>query len=137
MKDINEYIVGSLENEKLLLEMAQVGPLDNKLIIYIRSNDAGNIPHFHIVDKQTLGKDFHTCVEIKTNKYFHHTGKEDILNSKQRKNLNDFFKQKHKSAKLNLTNWEYCLILWNDNNSNMNIPEDLEQPDYTEIFDNK
>lgn len=137
MKDINEYIVGSLENEKLLLEMAQVGPLDNKLIIYIRSNDGGSIPHFHIVDKQTLGKDFHTCVEIKTNKYFHHTGKEDILNSKQRKNLNDFFKQKHKSAKLNLTNWEYCLILWNDNNSNMNVPEDLEQPDYTEIFDNK
>lgn len=137
MKDINEYIVGSLENEKLLLEMAQVGPLDNKLIIYIRSNDGGNIPHFHIIDKKTLGKKFHTCVEIKTNKYFHHTGKEDILNSKQRKNLNDFFKQKHKSAKLNLTNWEYCLILWNDNNSNMNVPEDLEQPDYTEIFDNK
>lgn len=137
MKDLNEYIIGTIENERLMLEMAQLGEIDNKLIVYIRSNDAGNIPHFHIVDKRTLGKEFHTCVEIKTNKYFHHTGKEDVLNSKQRKNLNDFFKQKHKSTKLNLTNWEFCIVLWNMNNSNMNVPEDLEQPDYSEIFDNK
>ena len=131
MKKINEYIVGSIENEQLMLEMAQIGPLDSKLIIYIRSNDPGSIPHFHIVDKQTLGNNFHTCVEIKTNKYFHHTGKEDILNSKQRKNLNDFFKKDFNSK---LTNWEFCIITWNANNSKMNIPEDQAQPDYTEIF---
>lgn len=34
-----------------LLEMAKVGPLNDELVIYIWTNDGGNIPHFHIVDK--------------------------------------------------------------------------------------
>ncbi|MBR1962255.1 MAG: hypothetical protein IKA26_04795, partial [Alistipes sp.] len=44
-----------------LLEMAKVGPLNDKLVIYIWTNDGGNIPHFHIVDKSTMGNEFHTC----------------------------------------------------------------------------
>jgi len=29
-----------------------------------------------------------------------------------------------------MTNWEYLITLWNDNNENFKIPEDLEMPEY-------
>ena len=65
--------------DKMLLEMASIGNIDNTLCVVIRMNDTGNIPHFHIMDKSTLGKKFHTCVKIETPEYFHHTGKVDVL----------------------------------------------------------
>ena len=86
MIDLKEHLEMEL-TDKMLMEMASIGDLDNKLTIIIRMNDPGNIPHFHIVDKQTLGNKFHTCIKIETAEYFHHTGKEDVLNSKQRKLL--------------------------------------------------
>ena len=76
---------------KMLLEMAKVGPLNDELVIYIWTNDGGNIPHFHIVDKATMGNEFHTCIKIMSAEYFHHTGKEDVLNLKQKKTLMKFF----------------------------------------------
>ena len=53
MKNLSEILIS--DDSNLLLEMARVGDMDNKLAIYIRSNDPGNIPHFHIVDQATLG----------------------------------------------------------------------------------
>lgn len=118
------------QEERYLMEMANIGSIDNKLIAIIRMNDPGNIPHFHIVDKATLGRDFHTCIKIETPEYFHHEGKEDVLNSKQRKNLNDFLKNKNE---LGITNWKYLVTTWNINNSNKNIDKDIAQPDYTKL----
>lgn len=118
------------QEERYLMEMANIGSIDNKLIAIIRMNDPGNIPHFHIVDKATLGRDFHTCIKIETPEYFHHEGKEDVLNSKQRKNLNDFLKNKND---LGVTNWKYLVTTWNINNSNKNVDKDIIQPDYTNL----
>ena len=118
------------QEERYLMEMANIGSIDNKLIAIIRMNDPGNIPHFHIVDKATLGKGFHTCIKIETPEYFHHEGKEDVLNSKQRKNLNDFLKNKNE---LGVTNWKYLVTTWNINNSNKNVDKDITQPDYTKL----
>ena len=118
------------QEERYLMEMANIGSIDNKLVAIIRMNDPGNIPHFHIVDKATLGRDFHTCVKIETPEYFHHEGKEGVLNSKQRKNLNDFLKNKND---LGVTNWKYLVTTWNINNSNKNVDKDIEQPDYTKL----
>lgn len=118
------------QEERYLMEMANIGSIDNMLVAIIRMNDPGNIPHFHIVDKATLGRDFHTCVKIETPEYFHHEGKEGVLNSKQRKNLNDFLKNKND---LGVTNWKYLVTTWNINNSNKNVDKDIEQPDYTKL----
>ena len=46
MKNLSEILIS--DNTDMLLEMARVGDMDSKLAIYIRSNDPGNIPHFHI-----------------------------------------------------------------------------------------
>ena len=118
------------QEERYLMEMANIGSIDNKLVAIIRMNDPGNIPHFHIVDKATLGRNFHTCIKIETPEYFHHEGKEDVLNSKQRKNLNDFLKNKNE---LGVTNWKYLVTTWNINNSNKNVDKDIIQPDYTKL----
>ena len=118
------------QEERYLMEMANIGSIDNKLVAIIRMNDPGNIPHFHIVDKATLGRNFHTCIKIETPEYFHHEGKEDVLNSKQRKNLDDFLKNKNE---LGVTNWKYLVTTWNINNSNKNVDKDILQPDYMKL----
>lgn len=101
-----------------LLEMAKVGDLDNQLVIYIWIRDEGNIPHFHIIDKSTMGKEFHTCVKIEKAEYFHHTGREDILNSMQRINLMEFFT---KSDKWGDNYWDIVLQEWNRNSSKVEV----------------
>lgn len=118
------------QEERYLMEMANIGSIDNKLVAIIRMNDPGNVPHFHMVDKVTLGRDFHTCIKIESPEYFHHEGKEDVLNGKQRKNLNDFLKNKNE---LGVTNWKYLVTTWNINNSNKKVDKDITQPDYTKL----
>lgn len=119
------------ENGKLMLEMSQIGRF-NDCTVYVRSNDAGKIPHFHIVDSNTLGNLFHTCIRIDKPEYFHHTGKEDVLNSKDRKDLIQFLKFEPKSKRYRgWTNWELLVDQWNINNSDVEIDEDQVMPDYT------
>ena len=137
IKNFNEFVNGETLNEKtfeiddkMLLEMAQIGNINKILVIYVRSNDPGNIPHFHIVDKSTLGNKFHTCIKIETSEYFHHTGKEDVLNSKQRKQLVDFL---NNSNELGVSNWKYLLLSWNTNNSTKKVNINIQMPDYTNI----
>lgn len=117
-----------------LNEMARVGFID-EYEIYIHTDDPGNIPHFHIWDKETKGNKFHSCIRIDQAIYFHHTGKEDKLNSKDRKNLVNFLQSSPKNKRYN-TNWELLIDMWNLNNSNIEIPEDQEMPDYRNINDN-
>ena len=130
MRDLKEHLEFNLNDERMIMEMASIGDIDSQLTIIIRMNDPGNIPHFHIVDKQTLGSKFHTCVKIEYAEYFHHTGKEDVLNTKQRKSLVNYLSAINKRG---LSNWEYLVTTWNYNNSGMNIDEDIPMPDYTKL----
>ena len=118
--------------EGMLLEMARVGFIDDEYEVYIHTDDPGNIPNFHIWDAETRGQKFHTCIRIESPEYFHHTGKEDYLNSSMRKELVSFLKSKSKNKRFS-SNWEYLVSMWNDNNSKMNVPEDITMPDYTKL----
>ncbi len=129
----------SIESEPLL-EMARVGFISQSPIleVYVNTDDPGNIPHFHIRDYKKdgiSGNEFHTCIEYRTNKYFHHNGKEDVLNSKLRKILCDFLKRTNEDEVE--SNWNILIKEWNRNNSNAKIPTNLPMPDYTTIVDNK
>ena len=119
------------DNQEIFLEMARVG-FFNELEVYVRTDDPGNIPHFHIWDKTTKGDVFHTCIRIDKAEYFHHTGKEDLLNSREKRDLVKFLQSKSKNKRFE-TNWEYLVSMWNDNNSNILIDEDSRMPDYTEL----
>lgn len=129
-----EYFKEAMKiDEDLLLEMAKVGNFSDKAI-YVRSNDGGNLPHFHVVDSSTLGNEFHSCIKLLEPEYFIHEGKEDKLNSSEKKRLVKFLKSNSTSKRFSsFTNWEVLVTLWNMNNSDRDIDEDAEMPDYTRL----
>ena len=116
--------------EQVLNEMAQIGVVDGYQI-YVRTNDAGKIPHFHIWDLSTNGQKFHTCVRIDKPEYFKHTGKEGTLNSKERKHLISFLSGEDPDS--GFTNWQWLVFEWNRNNSDVRIDPKTPMPDYTKL----
>ena len=133
MKDLREHIESQLE-PSMILEMAQIGSFDNnKLTIYVYSREGGYKPHFHIENKD---KSFVTCIDMTTNKYFHHGGKEGVLDTRQRKELDKFLRAKHHKGR-GETNWTEIIKAWNNNDSSMYVDFDTPQPNYKEIEENK
>jgi hypothetical protein len=124
--------VQNLHEQELLLEMARVGFFSD-FEVWIRTDDPGNIPHFHVWDRNSKGGLFHTCVKIESPEYFHHTGKEDVFNSKQKKELIEFLNAKPLKAKWHPTNWDFIITLWNANNSNTEVDEKQPISDYTTL----
>lgn len=130
MKTLQETINFSLEKDNnMLLEMAQIGTF-GKYTIIVWTNDPGNIPHFHVVDSATRGNSFNTCIKIESAEYFHHEGKEDTLNTKERKELLKFLNSKDKWGE---QNWVVLLKEWERNNSKTSIDINLPIPDYTKL----
>lgn len=130
MKTLQETINFSLEKDNnMLLEMAQIGTF-GKYTIIVWTNDPGNIPHFHVIDSATRGNSFNTCIKIESAEYFHHEGKEDTLNTKERKELLKFLNSKDKWGE---QNWVVLLKEWERNNSKTSIDINLPIPDYTKL----
>lgn len=121
----------SKENGRLN-EMARVGFFD-EYEVYVHTDDAGHIPHFHLRDSATQGRMFETCIELKTNKYFHHGAHQGVLNSGERKDLAEFMESMN--TKLNMTNYKATCILWNMNNSkdNIEVNDNMIIPNYREL----
>lgn len=131
-KIIQETIKVLYEEKQGLLEMARIGFTDDGFEVYINTDDGGNVPHFHYRSGRYPDFKNHTCIEIKDAKYFHHDGKEAVLSSKQRKDLVKFLKSKNKSKGFD-TNWDRLLADWNSNNSNMEVDENQEMPNYLNL----
>lgn len=114
--------------------MARAGFTKDNYEVYVNTDDGGNIPHFHYRLKSDWSK-FHTCIRLDSPEYFHHNGKEDVLNSSQKKNL-----QKFLSSQVTLSrykgkfenNFELLCFLWDINNSNVQS-DDWDLPDYTTL----
>ena len=112
--------------------MARVGYVSNKYEIYVNTNDAGSIPHFHYRDSTDWDK-FHTCICIESATYFIHGNKQDTLNSKQKQQLQEFMQSKvqlSKYADKFTNNWELVCFLWDMNNSSTTISDDVSMPNY-------
>lgn len=117
--------------------MSRIGELPmrgSSFEIYVNTDDPGKIPHFHIRDKKDWTF-FHTCIKIASPEYFHHDTKLDVLNSKEKKALDDFMHQPCKNRRYqdklaNMTNWDLVCLLWDINNSDVEIDEGIQQPDY-------
>ena len=103
--------------------------------VYIYSNE-GPIPHFHLISKN---KKFETCICIFEPLYFLHGTKTGTLNSKQRKQLNNWMNQKIDYSDANITNWQSIKLAWIWNNGKrfkeiiMNYP----QPNYSDMVNYK
>lgn len=112
-------------------EMAKVG-IFNNIEIFVRTNDPGKIPHFHFLDRNKK-KDNEGCIRIDSPEYFDHEGKTCHLSSGQRKEMIEFLESDYKRKKFVGSNWEYLVMLWNDNNSDVEIDDDTEMPDYRKL----
>ena len=118
IENLQRYADASMKD---FTEMARVGITDDNYEIYVNTNDSGKIPHFHY-RKANDWAAFHTCIKI-----------EDILNSKQKKELVEFLKDKPKSKRYE-TNWDLLVEMWNLNNSDVEIDEGVEMPDYRNLY---
>lgn len=117
------------EDGQILLEMARIGEFDG-FTIYIYGSE-GPKPHFHLMRGNPKSPDFETCIEITKAKYFHHTSKEGIINSKEKKKLISFLNKKHHL--LNGTNWQVLVIQWCMNNPEYEINPKTKMPNYLEL----
>ena len=110
-------VVGKIRPTAQLNEMARVGFIDGQLEVYVWTDDAGYIPHVHVRDTNSKGKDFETCIKLETNEYFLHGQYTDKMNSAQRNAFYDFMKEPCRNLKYQ-NNYELALEMWNLNNSN-------------------
>lgn len=118
-------------SKKEIVGSARVG-YSGDFEIYVNTDDPGKLPHFHIRDKADWSN-FHSCIRLDCAEYFLHAGKEDILNSRQRKELQKFMESKVTVpglSKLFENNWQFACSMWNANNSDVIVSDDIEMPDY-------
>ncbi len=117
---------------EILDGMARFGFIGGRYEAYVRTDDAGQIPHMHIWDCDSRGQLFHTCIRLDKPEYYHHTGKEDMLDPEAKKDLISFLEEKHRA--FDITNYHYALMLWNLNNpSAIQIDENQKMPDYMRL----
>lgn len=129
-------LIKDIQNENkehLLCEMARIGKMGS-YDIWVWTDDPGKIPHFHMWDYSTKGKKFHACIRIDSAEYFFHTGKEDVLNHKLKKELVAFLQSKSDDEDDgDMTNWEVLLQEWNRNNSDVKVSRKQEMPNYMDL----
>ena len=116
--------------EKLLLEMAHIGDLDDKLIYIIRLSEPDNIPHFHICDRATLGDRFHACIKIKEAAYHQYRDSDDKLAAEIKQRLVEFLRS---ADKWGMNHWDIVLQEWNRNNPDIEIDPKTPMPDYNKL----
>lgn len=137
MNVINEFL------KEPITVNSQIGKFSN-YFVKVNSNDPGKIPHVHVLDSNTLGKQFHCCIQLEKNNYFIHDGKTDTLTSRsERKQFYDFMKSKpitipkeiSKYKQYIKNNWLLACFLWNVQNERsrfINL-KTTKMPDYTTI----
>ena len=103
--------------------MTRVGRLPGNIEIRIYTDDPGQVPHFHV-----LGEGLDACIRIDEASYFPHNRHTGRLNSKQVRDVVRFLKSEYRTR--DMTNWQRIVDLWNDNNSNAELPDDFPMPDY-------
>ena len=125
-----------LNDKMFIVEMAEICHIGD-LIMYIRSNDDGNTPHFHVYRKGDR-KNTEVCIMFEEPKYFAHgIYKLHRIDSKTVKELDSKLRTVNPKSFGNprgeMTYWEQAVSQWNMSTSKKSIPWDLEQPDYTKL----
>ena len=98
--------------------------------VELRSDDNGNIPHFHIFD---VDRRFQTCVCIDKPQYFHHGVYDGVLNRRSCEALNELLQRPVNVGGQLMTNWDRMVKVWNDNSGRRKIGMNVACPDYTQL----
>jgi hypothetical protein len=133
LKRFSEY----LTEQELLCEMAHVGFVGD-LEVCVFSREGGNIPHVHVHDAGTLGKEFDACVKLESPEYFSHGSHTDKLNTGDKHRLDRFMNDDPNDGVFR-TNYEAAVYMWNKSNPQHKV--EIERyddgrpiiPDYTTL----
>lgn len=94
--------------------------------VWVYSNE-GPVPHCHIYDSTMK---LICCVCLDKPMYFDHNLPFRRLNSKERKELNEWFSSQKFGAEFKITNWQSCCLFWNSVKNNIHCKFPKEQPNY-------
>lgn len=103
--------------------------------VIIYADEIVDIPHVHVIDKATRGKNFDTSISLISADYFRYDS-HNILNAREIKHFAEFMLEPSRNIHYR-NNYEAAVNLWNDNNSKsyVQIVEDengnIIAPDYT------
>ena len=113
-----------------IFAMSRVGYTStDRLEIIIYTDDPGKVPHLHFQNLEGVDG----CLRLDKAQYFPHGRHRSKLNTKQMRALVKFMKQPYRER--GITNWEHTIDLWNDNNSDVVLPDDTPMPDYIHMED--
>lgn len=131
LKELIQEVTFKLKRKHHFQEMAKVGSFNNFIVAVYEGE--GPIPHFHFTDATSKRAG---CLKILTNEYFAHGKYKATLNAKERKDLVAFLQKERKSKRFTkgTTNFDLICELWNMNNEQYELPEDVEMPDYRNIM---
>lgn len=101
-------------------EIARIGFIGDELEVYVRTDDARNVPHVHVRDIESKGDDFEICVQLLKNAYYPCEFYADKLDSVRLKAFAEFMEAPCRNERY-ATNYEYAVDMWNDNNSSAEI----------------
>lgn len=98
----------------------------SNLELWIYSNDPGQIPHMHV----HIEGERDACIRFDSAEYFVHGFNDNKVSSKVAGWIDSLLRKPYKYG---IDYWQHAKDLWNENNSDVEIPEDMEQPDYTKL----
>lgn len=117
--------------------MARIGWIPyntmNTIEVYVHTNDDGKIPHFHIRKYGRNNKfEWETCILYDSADYFLHGRYSDTIPNKIAKELDKMLRMSN-PKRGGISFWQTAVDDWNSNNSDIELPRDIEQPDYTTL----
>lgn len=120
-----------VDNGHTLNEMALVGTFDGCDVCVYSSEDS--IPHFHIKDIQANQE---CCIRIDKPEYSNHSFRYQMkLNKSDIKDLINWLSSPSRRAKkwfgVDITIYQDICSLWDQNNPDYELNEDIVMPDYT------
>lgn len=137
IKESVEKAIGEIRSARLD-EMARVGFIDGAYEVYVWTDDPGNIPHVHVRDTNSRGKNYETCIKLETNEYFPQGHYNNRMNSSMRKVFNDFMNAPCQNRRYQ-NYYDFAVDMWNSNNSSATVNPrydangDIIVPDYTSL----
>jgi len=121
-----------------LIGSGTISPIGGDL--YVDTDDSGEIPHFHIRNFRFGTGNYYgflTGIEFQKPAYFHQQRPTDVLDDEERQALSEFFstvvEDRRRFREAGITVWDMACIMWNWNNPDNPLPDDLEIPDYTKL----
>lgn len=115
-----------MENQN---DVARSGGFDD-YIVWVKTNDEGTVPLFHVWDAETAGEMIHICFQLETAGYFHLSGKEASFDSESKEALCRFLCSPSEDEP-EKTNWQVLVIEWNRNNPARKVEKGIPMPDYS------